>query len=110
MSKLYNIDELSDFTFTLSFNIIYRYKWEDPVLSEKLNSAEYQKGSFRGGRNIIKLVTYKDKIVIPQKLQKYVVKKNGTTHISFILDRIERTHLFATICTGQALEKPSRRK
>ena len=41
---------------------------------KKLNSAEYQKDYFRGGRNTIKLVTYKNKIFIPQKLQNYEVK------------------------------------
>ena len=74
MLELYDIDELPEGTFTLSFNTIDQYQREEPVLLEKLNSAEYQKGSFRGGRNTIKLVTYKNKILIPQKLQKYVVK------------------------------------
>ena len=41
---------------------------------EKLNCAEYQTGYFCGGRNTIELVTYKDKIVFPQKIQIYVVK------------------------------------
>ena len=74
MSELYDIDKLAEGKFLLSFNIIYRYPWEDSVLSGKLNSAEYQKGYFCGGQNTIKLIMYKDKIVIPQKLQKYVVK------------------------------------
>ena len=43
-------------------------------LSEKLTCAEYQKVYFCRGRNTIKLVTYKYKIVIPQKLHIYVVK------------------------------------
>ena len=74
MSEIYNINELPEGKFQISFNIIDRYQREDPILSEELNSAEYQKGSFRGGRNNIELVTYQDKIAIPQKLQKYVVK------------------------------------
>ena len=41
---------------------------------EKLDCEKCQKGSFHGGWNSVKLVTYKDKITIPQKLQKYVVK------------------------------------
>ena len=74
MLELYDINELPEGTFPLSFNIINRYQREDLVLSEKLNSAEYKKGSFRGGQNTIKIGTYKDKIFISQKLQKYVVK------------------------------------
>ena len=78
ISELYDIDELPEGMFPISSNIIDRYQREDPVLSEKLNSVEYQKGYFCGGRNTIKLVTCKNKIVIPQKLQKYVVKWYGT--------------------------------
>ena len=89
MSELYDIDELPEGTFPLSFNIIDRYHWEDPPILEKLNSAEYQKGYFRGGRNTIKLVTYKNKIVIPQKLQKYVVKWYHTYLLHPGLDRTE---------------------
>ena len=65
MSELYDIDELPYGMFPLSFNIIDSYQREDPFLTKTLNSTEYQKGSFRGGRNTIKLVTYKNKIVIP---------------------------------------------
>ena len=74
MSELKDINELPCGTFPLSFKLIHRYQWEDPFLSEKLNSAEYQKCYFCGVRHTIKIVTCKNKIVIPQKLQKYIVK------------------------------------
>ena len=74
MSGLYDIYEVPEGMFLLSFNIIDLYQREYPFLSEKLNSAEYQEGYFRGGRNTVKNVTYKNKIFIPQKLQKNVVK------------------------------------
>ena len=74
ISELYNIKELPEGMFPLSFNLIDRYQREDPFLIEKLKCAEFTKDSFRGGRNTIDLITHKDKIVIPQKLQKYVVK------------------------------------
>ena len=35
MSELYDIKELPDGTFTLSFNLIDRYQREDPFLTEK---------------------------------------------------------------------------
>ena len=56
---------------------------------EKINFAEYQKGSFRGGQNTIKLVTYKNKIVIPPKLQKGVVKWHRTYLLHPGLDLID---------------------
>ena len=74
MSELYDIEELPDGTVPLSFNIIDRYQWEDPFLTEKLNWAKYKKGYFRRDRNTIELVAYKNKITISQKLQKDVVK------------------------------------
>ena len=61
MSELYDIDELIDGSFYLSFNLIYRYHREYPFPTEKLKCAKYQKGSFRGGLNTIGIVTYEDK-------------------------------------------------
>ena len=55
----------------------------------KNDSVEYKKGYFCGVRKTIKLVTYKDKIVIPQKLQKYVVKWYHTYLLHPGLDRME---------------------
>ena len=73
MSEIYDTEELSEGTFPLSFKLIYSYQREDPILTKKLKSAEYIKGYFRGGLNTINFVTFNDKIVIPQLLQKYVV-------------------------------------
>ena len=73
MYKLYGIKP-PDGMFPLSFKLIYLYQREDPIITGKLNSEEYKKGSFRGGQNTIKLVTCANKIVIPQLLQKYAVK------------------------------------
>ena len=67
--ELYNIDGLQYFTFPLSFNLIDRCKWEDPFLLEKIKCRKYQNGYFCGGHNTLELIKYKDKIVIPQKLQ-----------------------------------------
>ena len=74
MPDLYDIEELPEGTFPLSFNLIDRCQREDPFLTEKLKCKQFTRGSFRGGQNTIYLKTYKDKIVIRQKLQKYVVK------------------------------------
>ena len=76
-------------TLPLSFNLIHRYQREEPFLTEKLKCAEYSKGSFRGGRSNIYIISYKDKIVIPQKLQKYVVKWYHTYLLHPGLDKTE---------------------
>ena len=70
MSELYYIKELPEGMFPLSLKFIYRYQQEFPILTEKLNSAEYIKGSFSGGRNTINIVTVNDKIVIPQFIER----------------------------------------
>ena len=71
MSEIYDIEELSDRTFPIYFKLIDRYQRGNPILTEKLTCAEYQTGYFFSGQNTVKLVTYKDKLVIPQLLQKY---------------------------------------
>ena len=88
--ELYNIYELLDGMFLLYFKLIDRYQWEDSFLTEKLKYATYQKGYFRGGRNTIELVTYKDKIVIPHKLQRYVVKLYHTYILHPGLEKLRR--------------------
>ena len=61
---------MSEGIFPLYFKLIDRYQREDPILTEKLTYAEYKKGYFCGGRNTIKLITYENKIVIKQQLQR----------------------------------------
>ena len=74
MSELYGKNEMTEGNFPLSLKLIYRYQREDPVLQAKLAFAKYQKSYFSGGHNTIEFIMYKDKIFIPHKIQKYVVK------------------------------------
>ena len=53
MPEIYEIDELPDGKFTIYFKFIDTYQNEDPLLQKKMS--KIQKGSFRGGRNTIKL-------------------------------------------------------
>ena len=46
MLEIYNIEELPEGTFNLSFKFIDVYRWEYPILTEKLKCAEYIEGSF----------------------------------------------------------------
>ena len=75
---------------------------------EKLICAEYKNGSFRGGINTIKLITYKDKISITQLLQRYVVKMYHTYILHLGLDRTEA--MICNICTDRTLEETSLKK
>ena len=58
----------------------------------------YQKGSFFGGSNIdLKLITCKDKIVIPSKLKSYAAHCYDTYIVHIGKDRTEATihqHLY----------------
>ena len=89
ISELYDTEELLEGTFPLSFKLVDHYQWEEPILTEKLNSAEYIKGYFQGGRNTINFVTFNDKIVIRQLLQMYVVKWYHRYLLRSVLDRKE---------------------
>ena len=90
---------MPEFTFPLYFKLIDRYQREDPILTGKLTCAEHKKDSFRGGRNTIKRITYKNEIVIPQQLQRYIVKCYHTYLLHTIRDQTEAMicqHLYWT--------------
>ena len=53
MPELYDIEEISDDKFPLSFSLIQCYYQEETILTGKINSEEYQTGYFLGGRNTI---------------------------------------------------------
>ena len=87
ISELCDIEVLPEGTFPISFNFVYRYHREELFLSEKRKYAEYSKGYFCRVQSTINLITYKYKIVIPQKLQKYVVKWYHMYLLHPVLDR-----------------------
>ena len=74
MSKIYDIREMPEGTFTISFKFIDLYQREEPIQTEENNSAEYIKGSLYGCWNTINIVTFNDKIVIIQLLTSHPVK------------------------------------
>ena len=71
--ELYDIHEMPYGTFTLSFKLIYHYHQEHPFLFEKLKPQNIKR-VFSWRPEYYKLIMHKDKIVVPQKIQKYVVK------------------------------------
>ena len=74
MSEINDTEELPEGTFPINLKLIQKYQREEPSITDKYKYAMYRKGSFRGGSNIyLKLITCKYKLVIPPKLQSYVV-------------------------------------
>ena len=57
MLELYDTYEILEGKIPLSFKLIDSYQREYHLLTEKINCTKYQKGSFRGGRNTIEIVT-----------------------------------------------------
>ena len=74
MSDINDIEEIPEGTVPINLKLVHKYQWSEPSLTAKYKDGTYHKGSFRGGSHIdIKIIARKDKIVIPSKLQSYVV-------------------------------------
>ena len=89
MSELYDIKELQEGKFPLSFILIECYHREDPMLMKNLILKNALRVLFCGGLNTINLVTFNDKIVIPLFLQRYAVKWYHMHLLHTGLDRTE---------------------
>ena len=73
MSKINDIKEIPEGTFSIHFKLIKKYQRLEPSIINKNITGTYQKGSFCGGSNIdLKLITFKNKICIMSELQSYV--------------------------------------
>ena len=82
--------KLPEGTLPINLNLIQKYQREEPIITAKYKYGMYHKGYFRGGSNIdLKLITCKDKIVIPSKLQSYVVHWYHTYFLHTGIDRTE---------------------
>ena len=63
----------------------------EPIIRAKCKDGTCHKGSLRGGSNIdFNLITCKDKIVVPSKLQSYVLH---WYHMYLLHPRMDRTEL-----------------
>ena len=68
--------------------MIQRYQRAEPSIIAKYKNGTYHKGSFHGGSNIdLNLITYEDKIVIPEKIQSYVLNLYHTYILHRGMDR-----------------------
>ena len=98
MSEINDIEEIPEGTFPINLKFIKTYQRLEPSIITKYKDGTYQKGSFCGGSNFdLKLITCKDKIVIPSKLQSYVAHWYHTYLLHPGIDRtgvMIRQHLY----------------
>ena len=70
--------------------MIQRYQRAEPSLMDKYKYGTYHKGSFCGGRNNnLNLITCEDEIVIPSKIQSYVLHWYHKYLLHPVMDRTE---------------------
>ena len=109
LSEINNTKELFEGFFPINLKTIDQYQHKHPSLLDKYEIVMYQKGSFRGLSNIqLKIITFSYKVVIPIIIQKCVLRWYHTYLLHPVMDRTET--MICQICTGPALEKPTRRK
>ena len=74
MSEINDTKEIPEGTFPINLKPIKEHQRLEPTIKAKYKDGTYQQGYLCGGSNInLKLITCKDKIVIPSKLQSYIV-------------------------------------
>ena len=98
LSKVSKETEKFDF-HTLTYNLINQVQQIDPKIKKMLrkNNSNYHIKDFHGGGKTRALVCYKDKIVVPTKLQKHVIDWYHTVLCHPGINRTEETisqHLY----------------
>mgnify|MGYP002063500018 FL=1 len=70
---LFQVNELSEDDYPVSYSIIDKYQRKDKHLLKLLKSGKYSANAFPGGEGEVTLICYQGKIVIPEQLRKRVV-------------------------------------
>ena len=100
MSEINDTEEIYEGTFPINLKFIQKYQRTEPSIKAKYKDGTYHKGSFHRGSNIdLKLIMCKDNIVIPPKLQSYVLHWYHTYLLHPIMERMEaiiHQHLYWT--------------
>ena len=74
MSEINDTEELPEGYFPIDLKLIQKHQRLEPSILAKHKNGTYHKGYFRGGSNIdVRLITCKYKIVIPSKIQRYLL-------------------------------------
>ena len=90
MSEINDTEELPKGIFPINLKIINQYQQKYPILKDKYEMGTYQKGYFCGGINInLNLITCKDKVVIPSKLQSYILNWDHIYLLHPVMNRTE---------------------
>ena len=90
MSEINDIKELTKSNFPINLKLMKKYQRTEPILMDKYKDGTYHMGSFHGGSNIdINLIKCKDKIVIPSKLQSYLLRWYHMYLLNLVMDRTE---------------------
>ena len=88
MLETSGINEIPEGNFPINLRLITKYQRSEPILMAKYEDGTYHKGSFRGIINIgLNLIKCEDKIVIPKKIQSYVLHWYHTYLLHPIMDR-----------------------
>ena len=75
LADLFDVDELPEDAYPLTYKIIDQYQLQDPLLKQKLKNSIYVTKSFRGGGKVRQLISHRDgRIVIPTVLCKRVLQ------------------------------------
>ena len=91
VSEINDIEEIPEGTFPMSLKLIAKYQRSEPSLMSKYEDGKYHKGYFCGGSNSDpSLRRCKDKIVIPSKLQGYILH---WYHIDILHPGMDRTEV-----------------
>ena len=74
MSEINDIEEIPEGTLSINLKLIQQHQQAEPSLMAKYKNGTYHKGYFRGGSNDnLSLITCKDKVFNPYKLQSYIL-------------------------------------
>ena len=88
MSEINDTKEISEGNFPININLIKKNQRSGPSIIDKYKDGTYNKGYFCGGINIdLKLITFKDEVVIPSILQRYIVHWYHTYLLHPVMDR-----------------------
>ena len=89
MAEINEIKELPEGNFPINLKFIQQHQQSQPRIISKYKYGIYHKVFFRGcGNDKIKLITCEDKILIPSKVQSYILH---WYHTYLIHPRMDRT-------------------
>ena len=90
MSEINDVGELPESIFPINIKLIQKYQRQETIIIAKYKDSTYHKCYFYGGGNIVlNLITCKDNIFIPSKLQSYVLHSYHTHLLHPGMDRTE---------------------